>query len=147
MAAISGITNGESMSTVRTKLNSVITEINLLDPTDWVDYSATSTIVGWSSFTTKKIRYRVVGKLVFVVVQLQGTSNSTSLTFTLPFSNSSNIYTLNLAWATNNGVTYTATLEVPPSTNVCTPYYNLTNGTWTASGSKQVFGQFFYEIA
>jgi hypothetical protein len=94
MAAISQISDGEILSSVRTKLNSVITEINLLDPTDWVDYSATSTIVGWSSFTAKKIRYRVVGKLVFVTAQLTGTSNSTTTSFTLPFTSSSNIYIL-----------------------------------------------------
>jgi hypothetical protein len=145
MAQISSISNGEAISTVRTKLNNVITEINLLDPTDWVDYSNISTIVGWSSFTAKKIRYRIIGKQVFVEVQLSGTSNSTATSFTLPFSNSS-IYIVAYAWCINNGVANNGSFDFQPLLSRCDLYYNFTN-TWTASGTKQVYGQFFYEIA
>jgi len=145
MAAISGITNGESMSTVRTKLNSVITEINLLDPTDWVDYSATSTVVGWSSFTLKIIRYRVIGKMVFVSVNLSGPSNSATTSFTLPFQNK-NIESLNMGYAINNGVTVIGSFDVVANSSTCNLYQNY-GSTWTASGTKLLYGQFFYEIA
>lgn len=147
MAAISAINNGEAMSSVRSKLNNVITEINLLDPTDWIDYSATSTIVGWSVLTTKKIRYRVIGKQVFVQVQLIGTSNSTTTTFTLPFSSSSNIYTLSYAWGINNGTFVNSAFEIAGSSSTVSLTYNGGTTSWTASGSKQIYGQFFYEIA
>ena len=150
MAAISAINNGEAMSSVRSKLNNVITEINLLDPTDWIDYSATSTIVGWSSFTTKIIRYRVIGKQIFVQFQLDGTSNSTSLTFTLP----SNILTpmYNNCYAVDNGVANVGMcINFSGGTNVITGYrFNTATSltsTWTASGTKTYKGQFFYEIA
>lgn len=145
MAAISSISNGEALSSVRTKLNSVITEINLLDPTDWIDYSSTSTVVGWSSFTTKIIRYRVIGKQVFVSVVLEGTSNSTSSTFTLPFQ-SKNIGSLNMAYSTNNGVNVIGTFDASANSSTCVLYQNLLT-SWTASGSKRIYGQFFYEIA
>lgn len=146
MAAISSISNGEALSSVRTKLNSVITEINLLDPTDWVDYSATSTIVGWSSFTTKKIKYRVIGKMVFINFDLSGTSNNTSTTFTLPF-NCVNTVGLSVIYAVNNGIfiSQTSFAFTTLNSNICSFYQN--NQNWTASGSKQTLGQFFYEIA
>jgi hypothetical protein len=145
MAAIASISNGEAMSSVRTKLNSVITEINLLDPTDWVDYSATSTVVGWSVLTTKIIRYRVIGKQVFVSVNLHGTSNNTATTFTLPFQNK-NIEILTMAFAGNNGSAVIGAFDMIANSSTCTCYQNF-SPVWTASGTKYIYGQFFYEIA
>ena len=150
MAAISIINNGEAMSSVRSKLNNVITEINLLDPTDWVDYSVTSTVVGWSSFTTKIIRYRVIGKQVCVQYQLQGTSNSATTTFTLP-NTSINIEVNQNNITVDNGVVSLGLLQVPNNSNSCVlqkwTSINSVTPTFTASGSKVAKGQFFYEIA
>ena len=147
MAAISSISNGEVLSSVRTKLNSVITEINHLDPTDWVDYSATSTVVGWSVLTTKKIRYRVIGKQVFVLFDFTGTSNSNSTTFTLPYtSNTNSSSALNFYWSVNNGASTTGQVVLSANSNTCILYTNF-NATWTSSGTKSATGQLFYEIA
>lgn len=112
----------------------------------WVDYSATSTIVGWSSFTTKKIRYLVLGKQIFVIVELAGTSNSTTTTFTLPTANNNQIYTLNYAFVINNGVVEVGGVEIPLSSSTVTCTRTLGNPTWTNLGSKRVWAQFFYEI-
>ena len=150
MAAISSISNGEALSSVRTKLNDVITEINLLDPTGWVDYSATSTIVGWSSFTTKIIRYRVIGKQVFVEYNLDGTSNSTSTTFTLPF-NCINVISFTNNIIVDNGVSIIGSAQLFINSNNLILYkwtsISAITNTFTASGSKLAKGQFFYEIA
>lgn len=146
MAAISIINNGEAMSSVRSKLNNVITEINILDPTDWVDYSATSTIVGWSSFTTKIIRYRVIGKQVFVNFAFNGTSNSTNTTFTLPFNNANMTILVNGMYALNNGVQVRGMSVSALNSNIITLFQN-ESSTWTATGTKYIYGQFFYEIA
>ena len=145
MAAISSISNGEAMSSVRTKLNSVITEINLLDPTDWIDYSATSTIVGWSSFTTKVIKYRIIGKQVFVIFSLDGTSNNTATTFTLP--NTALTYNELAGRFVNNGVLTAGYTRISSASNVITFLSLISSATWTASGNKGVTGQFFYDIA
>lgn len=146
MAAISSISNGEAMSSVRTKLNSVITEINLLDPTDWIDYSATSSILGWSNFTAKQIRYRIVGKQMFVSFYLSGTSNSTGANFTLPNQNK-NIEQLMVMYGVNNGAmanyTYIYCLQ---NSSTVTLYQNNT-ANWASSGVKTAWGQFFIEIA
>lgn len=147
MAAISSISNGEALSSVRTKLNSVITEINLLDPTDWIDYSATSTIVGWSSFTTKVIRYRIIGKQLFVHFNLSGISNSSNVSFNLP---NNSLYTERLFGAsTDNGILIGAgIIVISANSNSIIIGANQTGaGNWTSSGTKTTVGQFFIEIA
>ncbi len=150
MAAISIINNGEAMSSVRSKLNNVITEVNLLDPTDWIDYSSTSTIVGWSSFTVKIIRYRVIGKQVCVQYQLQGTSISATTTFTLP-NTSINIEVNQNNLTVDNSVVSLGLLQITSNSNIVSfakwTAINSNTSTFTASGTKMVKGQFFYEIA
>lgn len=146
MAAIASITNGEAMSSVRTKLNSVITEINILDPIDWTDYSATSTIVGWSSFTTKLIRYRILGKQMFFEVLLQGVSNSTAATFTLP-NNNVNINNSYVIRIINNGIVNAGLADISAASNSFTTYSSTTGNTFTASGTKMIWFQGFIEIA
>lgn len=150
MAQITSISNGEAMSSVRTKLNDVITNVNLLDPTDWVDYSATSTVVGWSSFTTKWIFYRVIGKQIFVSFRLTGTSNSTSATFTLPFNAGANFiaYSLNVG-ITDNGATSNTPGRVNSNTssNLITITKDNSGNAFTATGTKTLLGQIFLQIA
>ena len=146
MAQITSISNGEAMSSVRTKLNDVITNVNLLDPTDWVDYSATSTIVGWSSFTNKVLKYRVIGKQVFVTWFLSGTSNSTSVTFTLPQTIASSC--ANMGYGIDNGVASGVGYIVGgATTSTITQHKTDLSGSWTASGTKRAAGQIFFEIA
>ena len=149
MAAISSISNGEAMSSVRTKLNDVITNVNLLDPTDWVDYSSTSTIVGWSSFTTKQIRYRIIGKQLFVHFFIVGTSNSTSTNFTIPNNSINNNEIVCAVRAIDNGTTLTnfAMGRVLINSNTVNFFQNTQGADFTNTGTKRVSGQFFIEIA
>lgn len=75
-----------------------------LTKNSWVDYSATSTIVGWSSFTTKLIYYYIVGDIATVMVHLDGTSNSATTSITLPFTQTSiAMISINTRF-TNNGI-------------------------------------------
>lgn len=111
----------------------------------WVDYSATSTITGWSSFTTKALRYMYSGKLVFVSAHLAGTSDSTSTSFTLPAAATAAIAYNVPARAQDNGGAFAwglATLAASASTVNC--YSTAAGGAWTASGTKTAFVQFFY---
>lgn len=112
------------------------------------NYGATSTIVGWSAFTTKEIYYKKVGKLVFVNFLLEGTSNSTDVTFTLPYAPAAAptaYYTLGTGQ--NNGSRLTNPTEIVLVAGVAsvTVYKDTTEAAdWTASGDKTVAGQFFY---
>jgi len=114
----------------------------------WTDYSGTSTIVGWSSYTTQKIFYKKVGKLVFVEFSLSGTSNSATTTFTLPFARHNNGYSLKVTiQITDNGAIATGLFELPSNSSTVTFYSTLGEAGWTASGTKGVIGEFCYEAA
>jgi hypothetical protein len=116
---------------------------------DWVDYSSTSTVVGWSSFTTKFILYKKVGKQVFVFVTITGTSNATNATFTLPDNNTSTIGMSSLSLSiTNNGVgsNTPGRISTSANSNIIDCAQNRTGTAFTASGTKAVSGVFFYFI-
>jgi len=116
----------------------------------WTNYSAISTIVGWSSFTSKEIFYKRVGKLLFVKFRLEGTSDATTASFTLPNNNNSNMAVdeLNML-VQDNGVWQSAPgyINLAASNNVVGLYKNITSFAWTNSGTKKAVGSFCYEIA
>lgn len=112
----------------------------------FTDYSATSTIVGWSSYTTKQIYYKVIDDLVFVNVALSGTSNSTSVTFTLPYAAATGSLVRADAAASDNGTNLTtpAKMALNEASSTVTVTKDMASGAWTGSGTKTVTGQFFY---
>lgn len=115
----------------------------------WVDYSATSTIVGWSSRTTTQIYYRKIGKQVFVVFNLAGTSNANNITITLPDNNNSTFITQVLSVTiTDNGSgsTTPGRILTAISSNVITINRDRNATAFTTSGTKTCAGQFFYFI-
>lgn len=113
----------------------------------WVDYASTSTVTGWSSFTSKIILYRQSYKTIHVIFFLNGTSNSTAATFTLPTASSSNCYISLTYIAVNNGTSVSGCrYELPSSSSTVTCDPTSAGGTWTASGTKLVRGEFFYKI-
>lgn len=110
-----------------------------------VDYSPYSTITGWSSFSIKEILYKKVGSLVFVSFRLIGVSDSDSASFTLPFTRSGTHFIYALIRARDNSGARTvglATVGVDPNLARLSP--NLESSVWTASGTKEAFGQFIY---
>ncbi len=114
----------------------------------WPDYSATSTITGWSSFTYKEILYKKIGKLVFVSFNLNGTSDSISVTFTLPYSKNTLPTVINfMIRLADNGVVLATPGYGTLVTNTVTCYKDLASTIWTNSGNKIVIGQFCYQEA
>lgn len=51
---------------------------------DWIDFASSVTTTGWSSFTQKDYRYCVVGNICFIIIKIEGPSNSTTSTISLP---------------------------------------------------------------
>lgn len=125
--------------------NAVYDKIESFGFTDWIDYSATSTIVGWSSFTIKQLRYQVAHKRVYVNFYLTGTSNSTSLTFTLP--TASPIEIMNVCRIIDNGTSGVGRFFMNASSNTVTVNSDVAGAAWTASNQKFCAATFFYEIA
>jgi hypothetical protein len=112
----------------------------------WTDYSGTSTVTGWTSFTTKVIDYKKVGNLVFVKFRLIGTSNTTGANFTLPLTAEGD--TNGACWGRDNTGTRAPTLFfVDGSIPDVDIWWGGSATGWTNSGTKEAAGQFFYEIA
>ena len=114
--------------------------------TAWTDYSATSTIVGWSSFTTKQIYYKDIGKTRFVTFILYGTSNSTSVTFTVPSASSNTVATNNGIRVIDNGTEGPIGLMGLSENSSTVTCYRSQLAAWTSSGVKLVSGQFTYQL-
>jgi len=83
-----------------------------------------------------------------VQFNLQGTSNSTSISFTVPYIQQNNVDMYEAIRARNNGGSYSiglAYLNANSSNLICYLDADLTG--WTASGNKRVMGNFVYESA
>jgi hypothetical protein len=118
--------------------------------TAWTDYSGTSTVVGWSAFTTKKIFYKKIGKLVWVAFQLEGTSDATTATFTVPVARSNDSFTLTFPMGgdiqdNSVAVTTNAFGSIASAGSTVSTGPSAAGGGWTNSGTKRIAGQFFYE--
>lgn len=116
----------------------------------WTDYSATSSITGWTSFTTKKIYYKRLGKLVFIWFDLRGISNSTAVSFTLPQTNAAFTLEMPGGLAYDNGAVLLnpTNIEFPSSSSTVNVYPTNAQGNWTATATtKIVTGQFFFQTA
>jgi hypothetical protein len=114
--------------------------------TGWVNYSSTSTKVGWSSITNNLVLYRVAGKQVTVWFELGGTSNSTQCYFTVPttcgqLSITSPITVLNNS-ASNNAAPGIAYIEQNTSTIQC--FIDWSAASWSATGNKVATGIITY---
>ena len=117
----------------------------------WTDYSATSTIVGWASFINKQIYYKKIGRLVFVCFSIKGASNSTSCSFSTPFTStaalSSTSFVIGQSIDNDNLLTTAGNGSVLPNDSSVILYKDAGQGAWTNSLTKQVIGQFWYEAA
>lgn len=117
----------------------------------FTDYAATSTVVGWSAFTTKAIRYKKLGKKMSVWFDLNGTSDATTASFTLPYNVAAgvDINIVNVR-TVDNGTAPSTVGRARMTAGAATVTLDLTNaaaGGWTGSGDKRVSGQFEYQAA
>lgn len=111
-------------------------------------YSDTSTISGWTSFTTKHVYYKRVGKLVFVWFVLDGTSNSATTNFTVPYTISNTVQPVFLTRSKDNGATIvTGLARGGINTKTVTLNADPAATAYTASGAKLSAGHFFYETS
>lgn len=111
----------------------------------FADYSSTATINGWASFTNKKIYYKKLGKLVIIYFFIDGQSNSTFTSFTLPYTLNSLIPLYGLVRIADTGIYDVGLLEIFANTNIARFYKNAGYGSWTASGTKYISGWFIYQ--
>lgn len=111
----------------------------------WTDYSATSTISNWSSYTNKNLYYKKIGKSVFVSFYIAGVSNGTSASFTLPYVSAILDIVVPIATVNNGAEEYTGIMQLTTTSSTAICYRDLTGTLWTDSGNKTIAGQFFYD--
>ena len=132
------------------QLAAAIKTMDMVTAVPWTPYHDTSTIVGWTSYTTKEIYYtKIFGKLVFVNFSLRGTSDDTTISFTLPFAKEGDSSALifkpgrardNSGWLNGTAIGQISGADAAFFTDEGF-------ATWTASNEKAVYGQFFYVAA
>lgn len=106
------------------------------DKSSWVDYSATSTISGWSAFTTKEIFIKEEDKGCWVKVKIEGTSTTGTTSCTLNFNadESKRSFTI----ARNAGSYGSGVVDTASGSNVLTFYNTILGGAYMTSGTKLV---------
>jgi hypothetical protein len=114
----------------------------------WTPYHDTSTIVGWSSYTTKSIYYKRVGNLVFVNFFIGGVSDDTTVTFTLPYDPATGCGVHLMCRVQDNGTWQTTPgwLRLSVGASTAQVWKNANSGAFLGSGNKGVAGQFWYEV-
>jgi|WetSurMetagenome_2_1015567.scaffolds.fasta_scaffold10985_2 hypothetical protein len=112
----------------------------------WTDYGTSANLLGFSSTTEKLIQYKKIGKTVLVTFAIAGTSNSGSISFTLPYSSNSIMNYFIPVVAMDNAVPASGAMILMLASGSFVRGYKDINGTgWTTSGTKIIRGQFFYE--
>jgi hypothetical protein len=111
----------------------------------WADYSATSTIVGWSSIASKTIYIKKIGKTIFVSYNITGTSDNVATSFTVPYTIATPSSTA-FGYAVNNGgVAVIGIIAAFAGGVIIGLYSTVAYGAWTNSGTKTVAGQLWFE--
>ena len=119
-----------------------------IDNTERTDYSDTSSITGFSSYTCKVIRYKKIGRLVFVVFHINGASNSSTKSFTLPATLNavgSYDYILMTYAYEQNGAGYRNFARGYINSDTLEIYADIAGTGWATSGIVALRGSFFYE--
>ena len=133
-------------SRINTKLNISDTTVFLRKGT-WTDYSGTSTITGWSSYTTKLIQYEITDKIMRVMVQIEGTGSGATTSFTLPL-NASAWGTQYFILQTQNNTTQSASVATVSANGNTVTVSNSASTTpsWSNAVQRNVRGQFFINV-
>ena len=131
------------------ELTGDVTVTGEINTAAWQTFGGSSS-VGWSAFSFALVNYKKVGNLVFVAYEIDGTSNSTTTSFTVPYT-SANVGGLWFIHAPgeckDNGTINTALSRGTLTGASVTVLIDLASvaTNWTASGNKVIKGQFFYE--
>ena len=117
----------------------------------WMDFSASSSPVGWASLTSNYVMYRVQGSIVFVTFYIAGTGNSDNPTYcSLPFASKyqTGAYWFSAIRGIDNGTSLTTPARATVAMDSPLLVFNKDFSTtaWTTSGTKSVQGSIWYEI-
>lgn len=104
------------------------------------DFGFTSVITGFSGTPTQDIRWYFNGKEMMINFYITGTSNATTLSFTIPFSAGGRPRP-QFCRGVDNTSSYSLAMLVPGYVSNVVPVFKDVLGTaWTASGTKTIQG-------
>ena len=128
------------------QLAAALKSLDMVTAVPWTDYSGTSTIVGWTTYTNKYIHYMKDGIKVFVRFHITGTSDDAATSFTLPFTHINDGANLNLIIRIMDDGTYAndGHIILNSNSNLVTAERAAGSPNWTASGDKRIYGEFWY---
>lgn len=112
-----------------------------------------SSIIGWSSINSASFyRYCVIGKLCYFALRVLGTSNATNIRIALPIPSvlvHNDFYWNGAGPSQDNGVSLATPSRwfVQSGRNILGVNKDFGTALWTASGTKQVYMEGFYEIS
>lgn len=117
--------------------------------TAFTDYTSSSTIVGWSGTPSGKVQYKLIGKLCFVKVYINGTSNSTEVYFTLPVVpnviGAGAYEVIGSIFGVDDNVGGVVSVYYESAHFRCCYGTTLVPTTWTNTGDKAIGGTFVFE--
>ncbi len=116
---------------------------------NYINYSAISIVVGWSSFYYKDIFYKKIGSFLFVSFYLHGVCNGTTASFTLPFNvNAPGFHQGIIRVEDNyNWLAAPGLFSITQGSNVVNLYKDCAMGAFTNAGQKGMAGQFHCEVS
>lgn len=115
----------------------------------WFNWTPSPT--GYTGSPTVFARFTVLGRLCTAYIDVTGTSNATTLTFTLPIAvgaGQTDGPILLISFLKDNTVTLNAPgrVALPGSGSTATCSKDMSGTAWSASGTKQILTEFAYEI-
>jgi hypothetical protein len=116
----------------------------------WIDYSSTSTIVGWASLPapTKQIFYKIIdnNKTLLINFAIGGTSNSATTSFTLPATPLAGITGRDIIYCVNNSLNSVGRFQYTSASNVISFTADINGTPFTATNTKQINGTIIIPI-
>ncbi len=128
-------------------LAAALKSLDMVTAVPWTTYHGDSTVIGWTSYGGLLIEYKKIATWVFVNFRIYGTSDAVTTSFTLPFAEGSASSFISTCLCEDDGTRAIGFLNMSGSTVVFIKDATSASNGWTASGDKEIYGQFFYESA
>lgn len=116
--------------------------------TDFTDYTSSSVITGITSIAFKTVKYRQIGKLIYLIFSFSGgTNNGAAVNFTLPFASANitpHLFHNIVPFLTVGVLEELGKSSIQPSSNVCDLYR--VGSAWPGSGTLTIAGTILYQI-
>lgn len=131
-----------------------IANMTVIDETDIYTYPLTigtggANVQGFSAVSYNHFRYKKLGKTVRCYYAFQGTSNATTIQFTLPYTPHAS-FNIRIPVRVEDAGVYQADpgmLQIGSGSTTVTIYKTLASGPFTTSGEKYSEGEFFYDTS